>query len=44
MRKKSHVDTETVVTMKHHWITQKQGKVHRDVRQRARKLVTTYIS
>ncbi len=44
MRKKSHIDTETVVTMKHHWITKKQGKVHRDIRQRARKLVISYIS
>lgn len=43
-KKKVFVDTETVVTMKHRWISNKQGKLQREVRQRARKLVASYIS
>lgn len=43
-RKPSHVDTETVVTMKANWITKKVGTIDYQLRQRARKLVASYIS
>ena len=43
-KKESRIDTETVVTMKANWITKKIGTIDRDLRQRARKKVTSYVS
>jgi mRNA-degrading endonuclease toxin of MazEF toxin-antitoxin module len=43
-KKESHIDTETVVTMKAHWIVRKVGTIHYDLRQSARKKVSSYIS
>lgn len=43
-RKSSSVDTETVVTMKHRWITDYSGRLRREQMQPARKLVRGYLT
>lgn len=44
MTKKAFVDTETLATMKHAWIAQKSGRLHRDFVQSARKKIKSYLS
>ena len=43
-KKVAHIDTETVVTMKAHWITRLVGTIDYELRQRARKKVQSCIS
>lgn len=42
-RKRSFVDTETVFTMKSNWIENAVGTIDRDILQRARRLVKSYL-
>lgn len=42
--KTAAVDTETVVTIKHHWISRKGGALRREILQGARAKIRSYLN